>query len=219
MADTYSSMDFFRREPLAQKRLKRLLDIIFSLCLLVVLGPLLLVIYAAVRLADPGPGIFKQTRVGKGGRSFVCLKFRTMVVDGEERLRQFLESNEDIRREWLLTHKLRADPRISGLGSLLRLSSLDELPQLLNVLIGDMSLVGPRPIVPAEMIRYGDRLNHYLAVKPGITGLWQVSGRSETTYDERVALDVSYVEQWSLVRDLLILIKTVPVVIARRGSC
>jgi exopolysaccharide production protein ExoY len=201
------------------RRAKRLLDLSLSLLLLFLLGPLLALICAAIRMFDGGPVLFRQVRVGKDGKHFICLKFRTMVLDSDARLRAHLASNEEARREWLDTQKLRSDPRITTLGTFLRKSSLDELPQLFNVLVGDMSLVGPRPILPGETYRYGEKLEHYLAVQPGITGLWQVTGRSETSYAERVLLDAQYVQNWSLLLDLVILVLTVPVVITRRGSC
>lgn len=198
---------------------KRILDVLVSLLLIILLSPLMGMICLAIRLTDRGPVLFRQTRVGKDGKHFQCLKFRTMVTDSDAQLRSYLATSQEARREWAVNQKLKCDPRIIAIGHFLRTSSLDELPQLFNVLIGDMSLVGPRPIVPDETHRYGDRVHHYLAMRPGITGLWQVSGRSETTYEERVKMDTLYVQNWSFQRDLIILIMTIPAVIMRKGSC
>jgi Undecaprenyl-phosphate galactose phosphotransferase WbaP len=187
--------------------------------LLFLLAPLFAVVCLAIKATDSGPILFRQTRVGKDGKYFGCLKFRTMVCDADATLREHLARDDAARREWEETQKLKSDPRITRIGAFLRKSSLDELPQFLNVLAGDMSLVGPRPIVPSETVRYGDYLEYYLAVRPGITGLWQVSGRSMTTYAERVSLDARYVQNWGLLRDFAILAMTVPVVLTRRGSC
>jgi Undecaprenyl-phosphate galactose phosphotransferase WbaP len=193
------------------------LDFIVAALALLLLSPLLLAIAGIVK-ADGGPALYAQTRVGRAGRRFRCLKFRTMVVDAEQRLRELLAADTAAAAEWASTRKLIADPRVTGIGALLRRTSLDELPQLLNVLTGDMSLVGPRPIVEAELARYADDVASYRAVRPGITGLWQVSGRSQTSYARRVQLDVQYVKNWSLPRDLAILLRTIPAVLSRRGA-
>jgi lipopolysaccharide/colanic/teichoic acid biosynthesis glycosyltransferase len=171
-----------------------------------------------IKLQDGGPILFGHTRLGYGGRSFKCLKFRSMVVDAEERLQRLLEHDPIARKEWAADQKLRVDPRITPFGVLLRKSSIDELPQLLNVLRGDMSIVGPRPIVQAEISRYGRFYRHYCAVRPGITGLWQVSGRNDVTYRQRVALDSLYARRRSLGLNVWILFKTVPAVLLRKGS-
>jgi len=162
--------------------------------------------------------IFVHRRIGKGGQTFPCLKLRTMVRDSEERLRRHLEADPAARAEWAMDQKLRADPRITPLGQFLRKSSLDELPQLVNVLAGHMSLVGPRPIVEAEVVRYGRYFRFYCAVRPGITGLWQVSGRNDTSYRRRVAMDTVYSRRRSIGTDISILVRTVPAVLASKGS-
>lgn len=193
------------------------LDVILAVLALLFLSPLLLAVAGIVK-ADGGPALYAQTRIGRGGRRFHCLKFRTMVTDAELRLRDLLAADPAAAAEWAQTQKLTADPRVTGIGAVLRRTSLDELPQLLNVLTGAMSLVGPRPIVEAEMARYAGDIAAYRAVRPGITGLWQVSGRSETSYARRVQLDVQYVNNWSLPRDLSILLRTIPAVLSRRGA-
>lgn len=197
---------------------KRSLDVSVALTALVLLLPLLLLIAALVWAGDRQAPIFRHRRLGRDGRSFGCLKFRSMVVDGEAVLAAHLAANPQARAEWAATHKLSDDPRITPIGQVLRKTSLDELPQLWNVLRGEMSLVGPRPIVPAEVARYGRAFATCFAVPPGVTGLWQVSGRSDTTYAERVALDLDYASRWSLGRDLSIMLRTIPAVLAQRGS-
>jgi exopolysaccharide production protein ExoY len=197
---------------------KRLGDISIAFLALVLLGPVMAVICIVIRRSDPGPILFRQTRIGKAGREFKCYKFRTMVLDAERILNEHLEQDESARREWGTSQKLTVDPRITPLGSFLRKTSLDELPQFFNVLAGDMSLVGPRPIVRDEIPKYGDKIRYYLAVRPGITGLWQVSGRSDCSYPERVALDTRYVSEWSLKADIIILLKTIPAVLLQAGS-
>jgi lipopolysaccharide/colanic/teichoic acid biosynthesis glycosyltransferase len=190
-----------------------------ALIILVLLIPLITIICIAIWLQDGGPILFGHQRIGQGGRSFTCLKFRTMAKDAEARLAALLADDPDARAEWALDFKLRRDPRVTPLGDLLRRSSLDELPQLLNVIRGEMSLVGPRPIVLAETPRYGWRIRQYSAVKPGITGLWQVSGRSDVSYRRRVAMDCLYVRRKTVLLDCWLLVLTVPAVLLRRGSC
>jgi lipopolysaccharide/colanic/teichoic acid biosynthesis glycosyltransferase len=197
----------------------RILDIVIACAALVFLAPLLLLVAALVYIADPGPIFFAHRRLGQNGRSFPCLKFRTMVVDAEQRLAHLLSTSEEARAEWARDFKLRHDPRITPIGSFLRKSSIDELPQLINVLRGEMSIVGPRPIVEGEISRYGRYYVHYSAVKPGLTGLWQVSGRNDVSYRRRVALDVSYARNKCLGLDLRILVMTVPAVLMAKGSC
>jgi lipopolysaccharide/colanic/teichoic acid biosynthesis glycosyltransferase len=197
---------------------KRALDIIGAGLGLVVLSPFFLIVALLVR-ADGGPAFFAHQRVGRGGKLFGCLKFRSMVVESQARLEALLASNPAARAEWEATRKLKNDPRITRIGRFLRSTSLDELPQLINVLRGEMSLVGPRPVQEAEIDRYyGASAAHYMAVRPGITGLWQVSGRSETSYESRVALDVSYVSRPSMLADLSILLRTPVAVLSRRGA-
>jgi len=197
---------------------KRTMDIAIALAALVVAAPFFLVVSLLVR-ADGGPAFYAHNRVGRGGRIFGCLKFRSMVVDSQARLEALLASDPEAREEWETTRKLRRDPRVTRIGRFLRATSLDELPQLINVLRGEMAIVGPRPVTVPELDSYyGAAAAHYLTVRPGITGLWQVSGRSETSYDQRVALDVAYVSQPSLVADLRILLKTPVAVLSRRGA-
>ena len=200
-----------------ERAIKAGFDVIAAALLLVLLSPLLLALALYVR-ADGGPVFYAHPRIGRGGRRFRCLKFRTMVPDADRRLRELLAADPAAAAEWAATQKLTADPRIVGIGALLRRTSLDELPQLLNVLAGDMSLVGPRPIVEAEIGRYADDIAAYYAVRPGMTGLWQVSGRSRTSYAHRVRLDVAYVRNWSLPADVSILLRTIPAVLSRRGA-
>ena len=202
----------------ASDRAKRALDVTLALAMLAFLSPAIVVVVAAMLVADGRPLCFAHTRVGKDGRRFACLKFRTMCRDAPERLEALLASCPDARREWEACRKLTRDPRVHPLGDFLRRSSLDEIPQLVNVLRGEMSLVGPRPVTEDELGLYKDAAAHYLAQRPGVTGLWQVSGRSDTTYRERVELDTRYARTRSLPLDLRILCRTVIVVLAMRGS-
>jgi exopolysaccharide biosynthesis polyprenyl glycosylphosphotransferase len=194
--------------------LKAVFDKMVALTAVILLAPLFAVIMLAIRLGDHGPVFFRQTRVGKDGHTFAVWKFRTMVVDAEARKAELTAQNEADGALF----KMRQDPRVTKAGSRLRRSSLDELPQLFNVLVGDMSLVGPRPPLPAEAAKYGDHMRRRLVVKPGITGLWQVNGRSDLTWDEAVRLDLRYVENWSLALDLQILWKTWSAVIRGHGA-
>ncbi|MDR3508122.1 MAG: sugar transferase [Caulobacteraceae bacterium] len=189
-----------------------------ALGLLIFFAPLMLLVALGVFIQDGGPILFAHRRIGRGGRQFPCLKFRSMATDAQQRLEHLLACDMAARQEWERDHKLRNDPRITRLGDFLRRSSLDELPQLFNVLRGEMSLVGPRPIVEAEARRYGRRFRAYCSVRPGITGLWQVSGRSDVSYRRRVAIDTVYAHSKSLVLDVKILVMTVPAVLRRRGS-
>ncbi len=197
---------------------KVVFDISAALAGIAVLSPLLGLIAIAVKI-DGGPVFFAHTRIGRGGRKFNCLKFRSMTTNSADILAQLLKADPIAAAEWRETQKLKNDPRITAIGRLLRASSLDEIPQLINVLRLDMSLVGPRPIVADEVPRYGDNIAQYFAGRPGLTGLWQVSGRSDTSYAQRVALDTQYVSTWSIWRDFAILARTIPAVIRRRGAC
>jgi exopolysaccharide production protein ExoY len=190
--------------------LKRSIDILLALFGIVLLAPLLTLCFFAVFVTSPGPVLFRHRRVGFNGKPFYCLKFRTMMTDAPERLRQLLESDAAAAAEWATSCKLRHDPRITAIGNLLRKSSLDELPQLFNVLRGEMSIVGPRPVTEEELVRYCDAVDAYMACRPGITGLWQVSGRSSTTYSKRVACDKFYAQNWSIALDVKILVITIP---------
>lgn len=196
----------------------RAMDIIVALLGIVILAPLMGLIALAVLLTDPGPVFFAHRRIGKNGQTFPCLKFRTMVPNAEAKLEHLLATNPSARAEWARDRKLRRDPRITRIGKFLRMSSFDELPQLLNVLRGDMSIVGPRPIVAAEQMFYGRAFLNYCSVRPGITGLWQISGRNDVSYRRRVALDVVYARNKSLRLDLKIILKTIPAVLLANGS-
>jgi lipopolysaccharide/colanic/teichoic acid biosynthesis glycosyltransferase len=208
-----------RRSPApASAFATRSFDLFISIGLILFTLPLLIVIALAIKFSDGGPALFSHQRVGRGGKLFNCLKFRSMVVDADRRLQALLQLDAVASEEWARDHKLRADPRITSVGQFLRRSSLDELPQLFNVLRGDMSIVGPRPIVMSEVRRYGRRIADYCLVRPGITGLWQVSGRSDTTYRRRVAMDILYARHKSLAWDVQLLILTVPAVLLEKGS-
>ncbi len=206
------------QRKLGSRLLKRSLDVGLALLISVIVLPLLAIVAILLRLEGRGPVFYGQSRLGRRGEPFTAWKFRSMVADADEILESFLLANPAAREEWERDHKLKHDPRITWLGRILRSTSLDELPQIWNVLRGDMSLVGPRPIVRAEIVKYGEVYEDYMQVWPGITGLWQVSGRNNTTYEERVRLDRDYVRNWSLSKDLLILIRTVRVVLLREGA-
>jgi exopolysaccharide production protein ExoY len=197
----------------------RLLDVVIAALLLVLLFPVMMLVAVIIYLVDPGPVIFAHQRIGRDGKAFPCLKFRSMYVGAEQRLKNILDADPVLRQQWERDHKLAVDPRITKIGKFLRVTSLDELPQLFNVLIGDMSMVGPRPIVAGEINRYGRFIVFYYSVRPGLTGLWQVSGRSSTSYRRRVASDVLYARTKSLGFDLKIMAATVPAVLAGQGSC
>jgi exopolysaccharide production protein ExoY len=209
---------FGKADQIHDSRLKRAIDLAVAIPLLIFLAPVLGLIYLLLKVADPGPAIFSQLRVGKGGRTFLVYKFRTMRTDAGARLSGLLRSDPIAAAEWAQFHKLRNDPRVTLLGRLLRKSSLDELPQVFNIIRGEMSVVGPRPVTSAEIHRYGSLYPYYTAVRPGVAGLWQVSGRNRLTYEERVALDVSYVKTWSIWSDLVILIRAIPVVLFGLGA-
>ncbi|MEZ0327426.1 MAG: sugar transferase [Fimbriimonas sp.] len=193
---------------------KRVFDIVVAATLIVLLAPVLILVALAIGLQDGFPVVFRQKRLGYCGKTFYIYKFRTMVKNAEEVLRSRPELLEEYRR----TYKIENDPRISKLGKFLRESTLDELPQLFNVLKGDMSLVGPRPIVEPELAKYGENAEIYLAMKPGCAGLWQCSGRSDTSYDQRVALDRTYYHRSSLRYDISILCRTFKAVLVRHGA-
>jgi lipopolysaccharide/colanic/teichoic acid biosynthesis glycosyltransferase len=205
------------RRPL-QAAVKRLMDLVGSLTLLLVLSPLLLAVAIAIRLDSPGPILFRQHRLGRGGHLFPLYKFRSMVRDGEAALAHHLATHEGLREEWERSRKLRDDPRITRIGGFLRRHSVDELPQLLNVVRGEMSLVGPRPVAPDELLQMGALGPQIVEVRPGLTGLWAVSGRSDTTYLERAELEHRYARDWSLLMDLRILVRTIPAVVFGRGA-
>ncbi|MEH8028242.1 undecaprenyl-phosphate galactose phosphotransferase WbaP [Gallibacterium anatis] len=197
--------------------LKRTMDIVGSLSLIILLSPLLITLYYLVS-RDGGNAIYGHTRIGRNKKAFKCLKFRSMVLNSQELLQQLLEKDPLAREEWQKDFKLKNDPRITKVGHFLRKTSLDELPQLFNVLKGEMSLVGPRPIVRSELARYNDDVDYYLMAKPGMTGLWQVSGRNDVDYITRVYYDAWYVKNWSIWNDIVILFKTIKVVLNRSGA-
>ena len=197
--------------------LKRAFDVSCSIAIILILSPLLLYVMKKVR-KDGGPALYGHERIGKNGKTFSCLKFRSMAINSQELLKQLLESDPVAKDEWDRTFKLKDDPRITKIGHLLRRTSMDELPQLFNVLKGEMSLVGPRPIIQAELERYREQVDYYLMSKPGMTGLWQVSGRSDVDYETRVYFDAWYVKNWSMWNDIVIMFKTVGVVLRRDGA-
>lgn len=198
--------------------LKAALDYLLTIVGTILILPLLLFIAVWIYLDSPGPVIFRHMRVGKDGKLFPCYKFRSMYINSQEKLNEILAENSAMRQEWERDFKLKNDPRITKSGAFLRKTSLDELPQIFNVLRGDMSLVGPRPVVQEELARYGEFVQDYLMVKPGITGMWQVNGRSDTTYDERVQMDVWYVRNWSVWLDVMLLWRTIKAVFKCEGA-
>ncbi|WP_306110513.1 MULTISPECIES: sugar transferase [Roseovarius] len=195
-----------------------LFDKSFAFLALLLFAPFILSISLVILLKEGRPIFFAHKRVGQNGEPFKCIKFRTMVVDADEQLKKLLDSDPDARAQWAANQKLDDDPRVSCIGEFFRITSLDELPQFWNVLRGEMAIVGPRPIVKDELEHYGRHANVYLSVRPGITGLWQVSGRSNTTYEERVALDVEYVRNRTFWGDVRIILKTVKVMLTVDGA-
>jgi Undecaprenyl-phosphate galactose phosphotransferase WbaP len=211
---TFESPTQYFRYRVIKRALDLLLVVVSIPVTLLVLG----IVAAMVAVSSPGPIFYSHRRIRRHGAFFSMWKFRTMCVNSAEVLEKYLAEHPEARAEWAKTHKLRNDPRITKIGSFLRRYSLDELPQVWNVVTGQMSLVGPRPIVAAEVEKYGDCFSCYCKVKPGLTGLWQVSGRSSLTYDERVALDCEYVGKWSLAKDTVILLKTFSTVVNQDGA-
>jgi len=217
----HKGLAFFIRNNLLNpidRSIKKGFDYIVSLVLMLLFLPFLLLLYGVVYISTDGYPIFKHRRIGKNGVSFNIYKFRTMYLDADKRLKELLEDDEALKEEWEAEFKLKCDPRVTKIGAFLRKTSLDELPQIINVLQGKMSLVGPRPIIEAEVVKYGEYFEYFKAVKPGITGLWQVSGRNDIDYDQRVQLDVWYVRNWSVGLDIIILMKTFVAVFFRKGS-
>jgi Undecaprenyl-phosphate galactose phosphotransferase WbaP len=203
---------------LAPKMLKRCMDLVAGTLLVLTLAPLFLLVAAAIKLTSKGPVFFGHLRFGRDGKEFRAFKFRTMVTNADQILESHLERHPELMLEWQLTHKLKNDPRIAPIGRWLRRYSLDELPQLFNIVLGHMSLVGPRPIVKSEIARYASSYDLYTRVTPGLTGLWQVSGRNNTTYEERVAFDEYYVRNWSIWMDLYIFARTFQAVLHADGA-
>jgi exopolysaccharide production protein ExoY len=198
---------------------KRTFDIIFSLLVLILCSPLFAILATLIRLTSPGKALYSQERVGRGGKSFRCYKFRTMFLDADKRLHDILKNDSLKKLEWEQSHKLKNDPRVTKIGSFLRKTSLDELPQFWNVLIGDLSVVGPRPVVQEEITKhFGMKAAKILSVRPGITGIWQVSGRSDISYSKRIQLDEKYVDTHSIALDLKLIVKTIPSIVTSKGA-
>jgi exopolysaccharide production protein ExoY len=195
---------------------KRVIDIVLASIAFISAIPIFAVVALAIKLSDGGPIFFRHQRVGFGGKTFPCLKFRTMRVRSD--LIELLKADPQAAEEWKTKQKLSNDPRVTAIGASLRRSSIDELPQLINVLKGEMSLVGPRPVTTEEMARYGRDAVHYLSTRPGLTGAWQISGRNDLSYSERVRLDAEYCTTWSPLVDLSIMLRTVPALFSHRGS-
>lgn len=199
-------------------QLKRVLDVVLVLLFLPFVLPVIGLLMAIIKLDSKGPALYQCERIGYRGKKFSIFKLRTMCVNADEKLAQILREHPSLREEWEVDHKLRNDPRITRVGNVIRTLSLDELPQIFNVLKGEMSLVGPRPIVDAEVEKYGKHFAAYKSVRPGITGLWQVSGRNDTSYDSRVILDKYYSKNVSFVQDMKILLKTIPATFSKKGA-
>lgn len=197
---------------------KRLFDIVFSLFVLIFFSPIYFCLATIIALSSPGPIFYVQQRVGKDFKSFGCIKFRTMVTNADEVLEQIISQSPQMRQEFEESYKLKQDPRITRIGKFLRLTSMDEFPQFWNVLKGDMSVVGPRPLVPEELQKYGAKIDTVLTIKPGITGLWQVSGRNNIPYPRRVLIDVYYATSHNWLLDLWIIVKTIGVIIFPRNN-
>lgn len=226
MAPSLSDHDYItigselvRSEPSEERSLKRVIDVVIASAMLISLAPVMALTALAVALTSSGPILFKQSRIGCNGSTFACLKFRSMRIDAEQILASLLSSQPNLQQEWRCNQKLRDDPRITSIGAFLRHSSLDELPQLINVIRGEMSLVGPRPIVASEVPRYGRHITSYFSVRPGLTGIWQVTGRNNSSYARRVAADVIYARSTSIWLDIKILALTIPAVLSGKGSC
>lgn len=199
--------------------LKRAFDIAFSVFALLFFFPLFLGLAIIIRLTSKGPAIYAHERIGRGGKTFRCFKFRSMYADSDERLKELLKNNPEMKEEWDRSHKLKNDPRITPIGKFIRKTSLDEFPQFLNVLKGDLSVVGPRPVVRAEVNKHlKEKAPKILSVRPGLTGIWQVSGRSNTTYAERIMMDEAYIDSHNLWLDIKLIAKTVPAMLSKRGA-
>lgn len=198
---------------------KRIFDLLFTSFVLLLGFPVFLLISVAVKCSSSGPTFYSHERVGRGGKPFLCYKFRTMYRDADQRLEALLKENSDLKQEWEETHKLKNDPRVTPLGTFLRRTSLDELPQFWNVLRGDLSVVGPRPVVKQEVAKhFGEKAGVILSIRPGLTGIWQVSGRSDMAYGVRIQLDELYVETQSFLLDLKLIVRTIPAMLFSRGA-
>lgn len=199
--------------------IKRGFDILFSFCALVFCLPLFIILIILIRLTSKGQAIYSQKRIGRGGKPFLCYKFRSMYQDADARLKELLDSCPELRKEWSETRKLKKDPRVTRVGAFLRKTSFDELPQFWNVLKGDISVVGPRPVVEEEVINcLGKKASKILSVRPGLTCIWQVSGRSDTSYIKRIQLDEEYIDNRSFIFDLKLIAKTLPSMIFSKGA-
>jgi lipopolysaccharide/colanic/teichoic acid biosynthesis glycosyltransferase len=214
----FSSARLDRNETGANTSAKRILDVVVASIALIFVLPLLIVVGVLIRLQDGGQAVYSQKRYGRNGRTFKCYKLRSMVANADQRLIEILAQDPEARIEWEQTQKLTHDPRITPLGRFIRKTSIDELPQLFNILKGEMSIVGPRPIVENEITKYGEFYRDYCSVRPGLTGLWQVEGRSDTTYEQRVQLDVKYATTRNFTGDIMIMLRTVPAVLLSRGA-
>ncbi|MCI6924705.1 MAG: exopolysaccharide biosynthesis polyprenyl glycosylphosphotransferase, partial [Megasphaera elsdenii] len=200
------------------RAVKRVFDVVCTLIGIICLSPFFLAIALWIYKDSPGPIIFKHRRVGRNGKEFNCYKFRSMCVDADVKLKELLERDPEARKEWETEFKLKNDPRITKSGAFLRKTSLDELPQVFNVLKGEMSLVGPRPIIQDEVPKYGPYIKDFYMVRPGVTGMWQTSGRSDTTYEERVQMDTWYVRNWNVWFDIVLIWRTIAVVLKHKGA-
>lgn len=199
--------------------LKRIFDLLFSIHIILLFSPLFLLIAIIIKLSSPGKIFYRHQRVGRGGKKFYCLKFRTMYKDADEKLIEILKNDHEKKLEWEQTHKLKIDPRITPIGKFLRKTSLDELPQFWNVIKGDLSVVGPRPVVQEELTKFfGEKAEKILSVRPGITGMWQVSGRNDISYKKRIKLDEIYIDHRTMLLDIKLIAKTIPLVIFSRGA-
>lgn len=205
--------------PITHTPGKRIFDIVFCVLLIMLCLPLGLLIALAIRFFSAGKAIYSHERVGRGGKLFRCYKFRTMYADADDRLAELLSQDAALRHEWETTRKLKKDPRVTPLGAFLRKTSLDELPQFWNVLRGDLSIVGPRPVVFEEVVGHlGEKASKILSVRPGLTCIWQVSGRSDVSYSKRIELDEAYVDNRSFVLDLKLIFKTIPSILSSKGA-
>jgi exopolysaccharide production protein ExoY len=214
---TFHSFDITKITPIGGAT-KRYFDVTVAMIALILLAPVFIAVTCLLMFKSKEPVLYRHKRIGFHGREFECLKFTTMLTYSEEAFQEYLQQNREAREEWNETRKLRYDPRVTPIGTFLRKTSLDELPQLINVMKGEMSLVGPRPVTRQELDHYGKFSAYYLQTRPGLTGAWQISGRSDTSYQERVALDTRYVRNWSFWADLKIMVLTVPCVVTAKGS-
>jgi len=197
---------------------KRTVDLAVALSAAILLLPLFVMIAVLIKLYDGGPVFYRHRRIGMNSKPFLCVKFRTMAVNGDDLLRKHLDASPTGALEWAQTRKLKVDPRITAVGAVLRRMSIDELPQVMNIVRGEMSVVGPRPIASDEVTMYGKDAEYYFRARPGLTGAWQVSGRNDVSYSQRVALDRDYVQNWNLWHDIMIIAKTVPAVVWAKGA-